>query len=237
MQVYTSDTGITDSQDPLHVYLGGDGRPFLYDGRYPAADPTGRKLIALELMRRDTGQAVYLGRPCYHGGSRLEPCTAHLWTTARYGDTVITAMQSALQTLIARYRPPAVVLVGYSGGGVIAAALAEKLSLPVFLVTIASNLDVAAWTKYHDYIPLSGSFDPARAIVNWRELPQLHLQGLRDRVVPPATTHDFTDALPSTALRHYAQADHRCCWEPIWEALLREAPWSTEFATRAHAHQ
>ena len=48
----------------LHVYLDGDGVPWI-DGR-PGADPTPRNTLVLKLMRIDASPSVYVGRPCYH---------------------------------------------------------------------------------------------------------------------------------------------------------------------------
>ena len=208
----------------LHVYLGGDGRPWL-DGRYPARDPSGRNPVVLDLMRLDTGPAVYLGRPCYHGLARQAYCEPLLWTMQRYSEPIIDAMRDALGQLVARLQPRAVLLVGYSGGGVLALAIAEHMSLPVYVVTLGSNLDVRAWTDYHGYLPLDGSRDPARSPARYSSLPQLHLQGARDASVPPATTARYTAALPKTALLTLPDADHRCCWSAPWKRLLRDRPW------------
>ena len=208
----------------LHVYLGGDGRPWL-KGRYPARDPSVRHPLVLDLMRLDPGPAVYLGRPCYHGLAAQAYCRPLLWTMQRYSEPIIDAMRDALRQLVARWQPRAVLLVGYSGGGVLALAIAEQMTLPVYVVTLGSNLDVRAWTDYHGYLPLAGSRDPARAPARYASLPQLHLQGARDAAVPPATTVRYTAALPNSAVRVLQEADHRCCWSAPWQRLLRERPW------------
>ena len=49
----------------LHVYLEGDGRPWLDGGTRVAADPTPRDALALRLMQRDGSPSLYLGRPCH----------------------------------------------------------------------------------------------------------------------------------------------------------------------------
>lgn len=208
----------------LHVYLGGDGRPWL-KARYPARDPSGRNPLVLDLMRLDPGPAIYLGRPCYHGLASQVYCTPLLWTMQRYSEPIIDAMGDALRQLVARWQPRAVLLVGYSGGGVLALAIAEQMTLPVYVVTLGSNLDVRAWTDYHGYLPLDGSRDPARSPARYASLPQLHLQGARDSSVPPATTAGYTAALPKAAVLTLQDADHRCCWAAPWKRLLRDRPW------------
>ena len=209
----------------LHVYLGGDGRPWL-GGRYPARDPSGSNPLVLDLMRLDPGPAVYLGRPCYHGLAEHDYCEPALWTMGRYSEPIIDAMRHAIGQLLSRLQPRAVVLVGYSGGGVLALAIAEQLALPVYVVTLGGNLDVKAWTDYHGYLPLDGSRDPSRSPARYASIPQLHLQGAQDSVVPPATTLRYTAALPETAVLLLPEADHRCCWSVPWKRLLRDRPWS-----------
>jgi len=218
----------------LHVYLGGDGRPW-HHGRYPAEDPSGRNPLVLELMRADSGPALYLGRPCYHDLANRPGCEARLWTSARYSEQVVDNMARALETLLEQWRPRAVLLVGYSGGGVLALALSARLSLPAYVVTLGANLDVGAWTDYHAYLPLTESLDPARDTERYRVIPQLHLQGRQDRVVPPETTRRYTAALPAGAVRTLQGADHRCCWLPVWKSLLREAPWNNALPPEAAA--
>lgn len=236
LQVYTSPDLQSRQNEILHIYLGGDGRPWV-NGRFPATDPTASNPVVLELMALDPAASLYLGRPCYHAGASMAPCHPSLWTMARYGETVVSTMASGLKQLLLRHRARAVLLVGYSGGGVLAAALAERLALPVFLVTIATNLDVAAWVSHHGYLPLDPGFDPAQSLAALAVLPQLHLQGLRDDVVPPATTVRYTSAMIRSTLRAFPEADHRCCWRTIWADLLEEAPWAAVFPAKGSETQ
>ena len=50
----------------LHVYLAGDGTPWLERYRI-APEPTPRRPLTLQLMAHDSSPSVLLGRPCYHG--------------------------------------------------------------------------------------------------------------------------------------------------------------------------
>ena len=67
----------------LHVYIEGDGRPYL-DRWTAAADPTPRNPLMLRLMTIDPEPAVYLGRPCYFGLAIQPPCTPRDWTLDRF---------------------------------------------------------------------------------------------------------------------------------------------------------
>ena len=49
-----------------------------------------------------------------------------------------------------------VTFVGYSGGGVLAVLIAERLDNVAGVITVGANLDTDAWTEHHGYLPLTG---------------------------------------------------------------------------------
>lgn len=207
--------------EALHVYLEGDGRPWL--GRVRAPNPTGRSMVALELMLADPGPALFLGRPCYHQrGTPPPPCEAGLWTEGRYSQRVVDSLAEALAQLVAARQPDALVLVGYSGGGVLALLLAQKQTLPTTVVTVASNLDTDAWTEHHRHLPLAESLNPALDIAPGATFRQIHLAGARDTVVPPATTARYRAQHPEAKYLQREGFDHTCCWVQGWPELLRQ---------------
>ena len=214
-------SAFADADRPLHVYLEGDGLPFLTPTRI-SADPTPRNPLALRLLVRDPAPAVYLGRPCYHGEAHAAGCTPRLWTDARYGERVVASMAAALRRLAGRERP--LVLIGYSGGGTLAMLLAPRLGNTVRVVTIAGNLDVAAWTQYHRYTPLGGSLDPATQAPLPANITQLHLAGAGDRRVPPRLLAPVVARQSNAVLVVLPGFDHTCCWEAQWPALLARRP-------------
>jgi len=228
----TADPG-TGRPARLTIYLDGDGRPFVSPTRV-ARDPTGQDALTLALVAANPGPAVYLARPCYNGMSYHGTsdngishqamslyCDPRLWTTARYGETVVSAMTSAIETLMARNQPLETVLIGYSGGGVLAVLIAERLQGIDAVVTIAANLDLAAWTELHGYSPLSASLDPAR-LPGYRPVPQLHYAGSIDHNVPPALQLRFAERMPTAEFRTIEGFDHRCCWAASWAERLVE---------------
>ena len=202
----------------LHVYLEGDGRPWLDGGTTVAADPTPRDALALRLMQRDGSPSLYLGRPC-HFIADDPRCAPRYWTSERYAQVVVDSLYAALNRLVALDAYREVVLIGYSGGGVIAVLLAERMRRPLQVVTLAANLDTDAWTRHHGYLPLTGSRNPARDYQPAAEVRQHHYAGALDTVVPATVTAAFADryGYPMTLLARY---DHRCCWERDWPKLL-----------------
>ena len=203
----------------LHVYLDGDGSPWI-GGRLPAADPTPRRPLALALLDRDPAAVLYLNRPCYGVRPMPAACRPALWTGERYSPPVVEALDRALDRARERLGPRRLVLMGYSGGGALALLLATERDDVDAVITVAANLDTAAWTRHHGYEPLTGSRNPAQlrplppSVIRW------HLVGGRDRRVPPAVTRSGAAADPRARLLEYPEFDHVCCWVDAWPDLL-----------------
>jgi len=209
-----------DDASALRVYLEGDGSPWIR-GRRVARDPTSRNPVALQLMLRDPGDALYLARPCYHRLDDSPPCDPRLWTSARYGEAVVESMTAALQRLLrdlGEHRT--VTLVGYSGGGVLGMLLAQRLERVDRVVTVAANLDTAAWVRLHGYSPLDASMNPAAGPSLRREVRQTHLAGGDDDTVPPWLIERALQAEPNATLAVLAGFDHHCCWGAVWPTVL-----------------
>jgi pimeloyl-ACP methyl ester carboxylesterase len=207
----------------LRIYIEGDGLAWRYRTR-PSADPTPINPIALKLALQDTRPAAYLARPCqYLQDKGHTPCQPRYWTSARYGTEVISATSQAINVLKQGAGARQLELVGYSGGGVVAALVAARRNDVVRLITVASNLDHAAWTRLHHISPLHDSLNPAD---HWRQLqhiPQLHLVGAEDDIVPPAIIESYLARFPRARggiLHVVDNFDHQCCWVQQWPALL-----------------
>ena len=207
--------------EPIHIYLDGDGTPVSGSGRI-ALDPTSRDRLTLDLMAVDPAAGVLVGRPCYHGTSRA--CDTAMWTTARYSDAVVDPIVEAVDDITRTYPHSPIVLVGYSGGGTLAMLAAPRLRRIDAVVTIAGNLDTAAWTRYHGYGPLTQSRNPAAEPPLSPAIRQLHLFGADDTNVPVAVARATLERQPPAALdvEVVAGYDHRCCWPQIWAAKLAE---------------
>ena len=207
----------------LTVYIEGDG--FAYSAPdTPAMDPTPITPMSLELATRHpgSGPVAYLARPCQFVERDAKTCPNIYWTTGRYAPEVINSMSDAVDQLKANAQAAEVILVGYSGGGAVAALLAEHRKDVVGLVTIAANLDVAEWTTLKHLTPLAGSLDPATDTSALAALRQVHFHGTKDETVPAAVTESFMSKLPKeTPATSVSVADqtHQCCWPDIWHDL------------------
>ncbi len=207
----------------LHVYLEGDGTPWLTSTRV-SADPTPRNPVMLKLMSLDPNPSILLGRPCYHGTARDAPCHPLLWTHQRYSEYVVASMAEALNVYLLKQGVEHVMLFGFSGGGTLAMLLAERIPKTRAVVTLAGNLDIDAWTRHHGYTPLHGSLNPVTQHPLRANILQLHYTSTNDQVVPPALVKKAIATQASAHLIVVNDADHACCWATIWQSVLARMP-------------
>lgn len=208
----------------LHVYLDGDGTPWIA-GR-PADDPTPRNPLVLRLLALDPAPAVYLGRPCYHGAGASEPCASRYWLSERYSEAVVDSLAMAIRKMLMEENHERVAWFGYSGGGTLATLLAARFPETSAIVTIAANLDTESWAAYAGGQDLSGSLNPAAHPPLPRRITQRHYAGGKDQVVPSNLTAQAATRQGS-ALILVAGYDHVCCWERAWPTILRNLPNET----------
>jgi hypothetical protein len=209
------------SQALLTIYIEGDGNA--WKSRFEASDnPTPVKAIALALALQHPG-AVYLSRPCQSIKGPL--CTPEFWTSGRFSEPVINATNKAIDNLKTRYQADALQLIGYSGGGSVAALIAARRSDVERLVTVAGNLDHSGWTKHHGVSALLTSLNPADFRESLKTTTQYHLVGQDDQIVPPQLAQEFIAKFSPTAdiiLHIVPDFDHHCCWQKQWRSLLKE---------------
>ena len=117
---------------------------------------------------------------------------------------------AAVSGLMARAGAGRVTLVGWSGGGVMAALVAARREDVAGLVTIAAPLDLAVWTRSRGLSPLQG-LDPAD--LPPIAAPQVHLTGAFDTVVRPTVVRPTARRLagPLGQVETWPER-HDCCW-------------------------
>jgi dienelactone hydrolase len=207
----------------LTVYIEGDGLAWL-SAQTPSADPTPLNPLALRLaLAQADGARAYLARPCQYGGLADRRCATGFWTQQRFAPAVIEASDQALDQLKQRAGARALMLVGYSGGGAVAALLAGRRDDVAALVTVAGNLDPNGWTRLHRVSPLVGSLDPSAAKQRLRDLPQWHFVGGADGNMPASLARGFVAGLGDARVVVVEGANHQCCWAERWAELV-EAP-------------
>ncbi|ATQ77842.1 alpha/beta hydrolase [Massilia violaceinigra] len=208
----------------LTVYMEGDGMAWLNPSTV-SPDPTPVQAMALQLaLRHPVGAVAYLARPCqFQAGALPAACRSAVWTDARYSPQVIDSMNAALDQLIQRTGARRLILVGYSGGGVVAALLAARRADVVLLLTVAANLDTAAWARLQHLSPLAGSLNPADYAAQLARVPQQHWVGTDDKVVPPGVLASYAARFPAGARPRVTVVpgfSHGCCWQAGWAAMV-----------------
>lgn len=224
LTAYVPDT--IPTSNTLTVYIEGDGLAWLTSS-IASDNPTPRKPLALELALRHTDGAVaYLARPCqFTAQADWGSCKQAYWTSHRFAPEVIASSSTAIDALKQRFGASKLVLVGYSGGGAVAALVAARRQDVVRLVTVAGNLDPVTWTQMHRVRMLNGSLNPADEWENLRNIPQLHLVGGNDKNVSIEVAEAFASRFPADQrpiIRVVPRADHGCCWVEHWPGLLSQ---------------
>lgn len=209
----------------LTIYIEGDGFAWLSPST-PAADPTPLDPLALKLaLAQAQGNSAYLGRPCQYVEAERIGCPQRYWTRARFSPEVMAATNQAINVLKQQFGADRLTLVGYSGGGAVAALLAAERNDVERLVTVAGNLDHAAWTALQHIDPLLDSLNPAVFAEKLAALPQTHFVGADDVVIPPSLAYrwprDFRGANNSN-IRVIPSFSHQCCWVENWQRLYSE---------------
>lgn len=208
------------SNDPLTIYIEGDGLAWISRTK-PSSNPTPINPLALTLALKDQGNVVYLGRPCQYVEGKS--CSRKYWTVERFAPEVVASMDEAVSLVKAKMHASQLVLVGYSGGGAVAALVAARRDDVVRLVTVAGNLDPQKWTQQLNVSPLTGSLNPADYWKKLTDIPQLHLVGGNDSSVPLFVAESYQARFPDgkkPPIKIVAGFDHHCCWSTQWPELI-----------------
>ncbi|WP_312981614.1 alpha/beta hydrolase [Atlantibacter sp.] len=218
---------ISDPTQPVQVYIEGDGFAWVSRSR-PSDDPTPRQPTGLMLAAADTSANVlYLARPCQFIGPPLPAnCRATWWTDNRFSPQVVQAMNEALSQALRPWPDVRIELVGYSGGGAIAALIAARRDDVISLRTVAGNLDVAYVNAAHNVSAMPdalSALDVARQLAN---LPQIHFTGSDDTTVPPEAARRFQQAAGGRCvhIEDVKGMAHGSDWAAVWPSLLQQQP-------------
>ena len=206
----------------MTVYIEGDGNAW-HRRSLMSSDPTPNDPISLRLAIRDPDAGVlYLARPCqYLGKKSVESCDPSLWTAARYSRDVVSAIDRAI-TAAKGSAEDRLTLVGYSGGGVVAALVAAGRPDVDELITVVAPLDTVAWTNHHRISALEGSLNPLDIQPTSELTRTFHFHGGRDRTVPPVVIERYRLRRSSELVDFFVLSDftHQCCWVRDWRTLL-----------------
>ena len=208
----------------IKVYIEGDGLAWITRNRV-SKDPTPINPLALNLMNTDSSHCkIYLARPCQYTHS--QQCDKKYWTNHRFSSFVIQSYNEALNHIKKKYQNNTFSLIGYSGGASIALLVASKRDDIKDIITVAGNINHSFWTKYHRINSLSGSQNPINYTKQLEKIPQYHLIGSNDTIIPKEIFFSYKDAFNDTDKIEYKLYDttHTKGWEKAYIQFLKEQP-------------
>lgn len=213
---------ITDKNRPYVFYIEGDGAAF--NGKYKVSrNPTPRRQMFIKLAAMDERpNVVYIGRPCQYTPMSMNPkCNNQYWTNRRLSEEVVESINQVINKINNKHKFS---LVGFSGGGGVAVLIAAKNKQVKDIVTIAANLDLAAFVDYHNVSPMIGSLNPIDYTSEVSNIPQLHISGGKDNIVPPFIADKFVQKANSNCVKQkiFPEITHRSGWQPVWNYVTNQ---------------
>ena len=176
----------------IRVYLEGDGHAWA-TARQPSLDPSPKNLLMARLAFSDPTPSLYLARPCQFVSATA--CKPMVWTDRRFSPEVLNSLDQALDQIKQRLGNQDFELVGYSGGAALALLLASRRDDVAQVQTLAGNLSPRQWVELQQLSPLKGSLEPLDEHTRVAQIPQRHIVGNADRVVPPVLLERYQQAL------------------------------------------
>lgn len=212
---------LNDPAAPVNVYIEGDGLAWISRSS-PSNNPTPTEAVALELAAIDPApNVVYLARPCQFTPLSQSPsCSQRSWTGGRFDADVIAAMNAGLNSVMA---PGGYNLIGFSGGGNIAALLAARRTDVHSLRTVAGNVDPAALNELHNVSAMPTALNARDFSGQLSKLPQMHFIGGDDEIVKPEVFASYARAAnnsPCVASQILPGVTHTEGWQSLWPTLL-----------------
>jgi hypothetical protein len=225
---------INSPSEEYVFYIEGDGRPFIRN-QFISDDPTPYTQTLFNLLTSDhRPNIIYLGRPCQYTDKELNPkCNNNkYWTDWRMNPETVASLKEVIQKIAGNNNYN---LVGFSGGGGMAVLIANHNPKVKSIITIAGNLDIVAFNKYHNVrpslpglskIPMEGSLNPIDYASNVKYIPQLHLSGGKDTIVPALIADNFVTKSNSKCVKQeiIPEASHTQNWKDAWQTTLHQVP-------------
>ena len=190
---------ITNKDLPIVFYIEGDGN--IVTGSFVSLDPTPIKPMFIRMAFADPRpNVVYLARPCQYTPMAQNPiCNSSFWTDARLSEPVIQSLNAVINSITKGKKFD---LVGFSGGGSAAVLIGARNPGTRSILTIAGNLNLALFTKYHSSEPMSKSLDPFNYTDLVANIPQVHISGSNDEVIPSYIVQNFVNKINTGYAKH-----------------------------------
>ena len=222
LSLWQSATAAPDRQI-LTLIIEGDGRAFTRSGRI-SPDPTPHKPLAPQLVEHIPG-AIAIARPCQFTEETGTPCRdKKYWSSHRWSAEVIDAYDRLIDRLKQRYHARHIELIGFSGGAAIAVLVAARRDDVSGITTLAGNLDTDGVNAWHKVTATPQSLNPIHVAKQIAHIPQRHMIGTDDRIIPDSIARNFIRAQgqPHCAGLHRLPIGHDAtAWVKSWNDIKR----------------
>ena len=206
----------TADNKQMVVYIEGDGMAWISRDQL-SSNPTPVQPIALKLASIDTNDNVlYIARPCqYLWPQKMNRCSSRYWSDKRGSEEVILSINQAISIVKQKQNISSIRLIGYSGGGGIAALIADRRADVNEFVSVSGNLNYKLFTQTHNLSPMNGSIDPITVANQIGLIPQIHYVGADDKIIPRQIALSFSDKVK---VINDVSHDN---WSDKWAQILR----------------
>jgi len=206
----------TADNKQMVVYIEGDGMAWISRDQL-SSNPTPVQPIALKLASIDTNANVlYIARPCqYLWPQKMNRCSSRYWSDKRGSEEVISSINQAISIVKQKQNISSIRLIGYSGGGGIAALIADRRADVNEFVSVSGNLNYKLFTQTHNLSPMNGSIDPITVANQIGSIPQIHYVGADDKIIPRQIALSFSDKVK---VINDVSHDN---WPDKWAQILR----------------
>jgi len=165
-------------------------------------------------------------RPCQYTPAEMNPVCEDeaYWTDKRFSEEVAGSIDQVIDQFVKNAQSSGIHLIGYSGGGTVAVAVAARRHDVKSLRTVAGNLDLEGFTRHHEVSPMAeASLDPLEMAEKLKTIPQYHFTGSEDRIVPAFIAERYQKKSGNSPCIHVKEvegADHVNGWVETWPRLL-----------------
>ncbi|MDG1436818.1 MAG: alpha/beta hydrolase [Rickettsiaceae bacterium] len=211
---------ITNPNKTYVFYIEGDGLAYINKYRIsPNTTPKHQMLLRL-VVQDERPNIVYVARPCQYTPMELNPsCNNAYWTSKRMSEDSVYSLNEAINKINNKQKFS---LIGFSGGGSMAVLIAARNQQVKDILTVSGNLDHRAFNLFHNVSPMNESLNPIEYVDKVKHIPQLHLSGGKDKIVPPSIAAKFVDAASSNCVKQkiYHKSSHSEGWKDSWYNIL-----------------
>ena len=206
----------TSDNKQMVVYIEGDGMAWISRDQL-SSNPTPVQPVALKLASIDTNiNVLYVARPCqYLWPQKMNRCSSKYWSNKRGSEEVISSINQAISIVKQKQNISSIRLIGYSGGGGIAALIADRRADVSEFVSVSGNLNYKLFTQTHNLSPMNGSIDPITVANQIGSIPQIHYVGADDKIIPKQIALSFSDKV-----KVISDVSHDN-WPDKWAQILR----------------